>query len=398
MAFDLVVSNENLWNLPTSFERWTSMESATTLDFDSLLAPISGDNPSGELLRYAGAYDAIQEARRAEDPNLNQGDWKRNLKAANWREVTRLATEALAAKSKDLQIAAWLTEALTKQHGFVGARDGIRLLRELQERYWDTIYPLPEDGDLDLRASALEWANDRLPTAVRGLAVTKGDAREAYSLLNWEESRQVEEAGRKSPEALQAMVAEGKITGEQWDKAVASGDRAFYETLYKAVSESFEEAEKLATVVDEKFGSSAPSLMGLKTALEDCRELVKGIVRKKRDMEPDPVAAAIEAPLGAAEAANAAGRLISGPGTAHSGGNLPPEPVDRADALRRLEVIAGFFHRTEPHSPVAYLVQRAVRWGQMPLEQWLKDVVSDAGVLDHIRETLGIKESPEGES
>lgn len=367
-----------------------TMGSPATLDFDSLLVPIEGENPSGESLRYAGPYDAIQEARRADDPNLGQGDWKRDLKVANWREVSRIATEALASKGKDLQIAAWLTEALIKQHGFVGARDGFRLLRELQERFWDTVYPLPEDGELEVRASALEWVNDRLAVALKELALTKGGTGETYSLLKWEESRQVEEAGRKSPEALQAAVAEGKITGAQWDKAVAFADRAFYETLSVAVSESLDECGKLATLVDEKFGRDAPSLLDVKKALEECRDLVEGIVRKKRELEPDSVAEIAHDGASPAEAANGA-HVASGASSTYAGASLPLEPVDRADALRRLQAVADYFHRTEPHSPVAYLVQRAVRWGQMPLEQWLMDVVTDKSVLAHIQETLGIK-------
>jgi hypothetical protein len=42
------------------------------------------------------------------------------------------------------------------------------------------------------------------------------------------------------------------------------------------------------------------------------------------------------------------------------------DPQSRADALRRLAAVAAYFRRTEPHSPVSYLVQRAVRWGEMP--------------------------------
>jgi type VI secretion system protein ImpA len=140
--------------------------------------------------------------------------------------------------------------------------------------------------------------------------------------------------------------------------------------------------------------------MGLKKALEECFDLVNGIVKKKRELEPDPVAVdSIDAAASTTEAANGTGAVTSSiPRADYSGGGLPLEPVDRADALQRLEAIAGYFLRTEPHSPVSYLIQRAVRWGQMPLEQWLMDVVGDAAVLAHIRETLGIIAAQKGES
>jgi len=47
---------------------------------------------------------------------------------------------------------------------------------------------------------------------------------------------------------------------------------------------------------------------------------------------------------------------------------------------------------------VSYLVQRAVQWGHMPLENWLRDVIKDETVLANLRDTLGLKEaSPGGE-
>src|SRR5690606_21328360 len=70
----------------------------------------------------------------------------------------------------------------------------------------------------------------------------------------------------------------------------------------------------------------------------------------------------------------------------------------RRDALKRLADVADFFQKTEPHSPVAYLVQRSVKWGNMPLESWLRDVIKDESVLGQIRQTLGFNTaSGEGE-
>ena len=59
-------------------------------------------------------------------------------------------------------------------------------------------------------------------------------------------------------------------------------------------------------------------------------------------------------------------------------------------ALRTLAEIAGFFRRTEPHSPVPYLLDRAVAWANMPLEQWLVEVVRDEGAMSLIRDRAGM--------
>src|ERR1035438_2464680 len=115
-----------------------------------LLDPISPDKPAGADLRWTTEWDRIKEARRADD-SLDSGKWaKKERKAADWRLAEELATAMLRNRSKDLQLALWLTEANIKLHGFPGLRDGLRITRELMVRYWDEgLYPKMEDGPED---------------------------------------------------------------------------------------------------------------------------------------------------------------------------------------------------------------------------------------------------------
>ncbi len=361
------------------------MGSTQTLDLEPLLVPIPGENPAGESVRYAGPYDTIQEARRA-DEELAQGEWKHEIKAADWPRVVAVATEVLAVKSKDLQVAVWLTEALIKQHGFPGLRDGLCLLRELHERYWEHLFPPIEEGDLESRSVLLEWLNEKLPPSLRAIAVTRSRDGNHYSWLHWEESRAVDNLGRQNPEAMQALLAEGKINGEQFDKAVVGTPRAFYETLDDDLSQCWEECGRLEEVVDKSYGRDAPSLLNIKKAIEDCRGLVTNIVKKKRELEPDAKAPEPEVKPESPVARHREARMPL------SSESVPFAPQDRSDALNRLAAVAEFFRQTEPHSPVSYLVQRAVQWGQMPLEDWLREVISDEAVLTRVRETLGLKD------
>src|SRR3954462_6963890 len=99
---------------------------------EDLLNPISEASPGGEDLRYAPVYDAIRESRRQDD-ELSQGVWASERKVADYAAVSKLAQEAIAKQGKDLQLAAWLTEALVKQEGFQGMREGLDLCRGLLE-------------------------------------------------------------------------------------------------------------------------------------------------------------------------------------------------------------------------------------------------------------------------
>jgi type VI secretion system protein ImpA len=126
---------------------------------EDILAPIAGENPSGIDLRYDTkllVYDKIKEARRKDD-DLAQGDWQSERKTANYPLVIKLAQDTLATVSKDLQLAAWLTEALLATEHYGGLCQGITLCEALLTKFWDTVYPVVEDGDLELRAKPLAW-------------------------------------------------------------------------------------------------------------------------------------------------------------------------------------------------------------------------------------------------
>lgn len=358
------------------------------LDVEELLRPIQGENPSGANLMYEGLHDDIKEARRADDV-LEQGEWKREPKTADWHKVEELAAGALATRTKDRQVCSWLTEALVHLHGFSGLIDGLKLTRGLLESYRDALYPEMDEEDLEARANAIGVFNLPFFTAtVQGVPLTSSAAR-ACSFLDWKDSSrfdvpenweelEYEERERISQRKATAE-AEGKITSEQWRISKNSSNRAFYEDLSGIVKMCREECASLDGIMDEKFARQAPGLTELKKALDGIATLVESVLKEKRILEPDPVAD-LEVAAGEGEAVQA------GPAGAAAG------PVrSRQEALRRLAEVADYFRVTEPHSPVSYLLQRAIRWGQMPLEAWLDEVVKDSSALAQVLDTLGLK-------
>jgi len=91
---------------------------------------------------------------------------ERDRKVADNPQVIKLTTDALVKKTKDLQIAAWLTGASLKQKGFPGLRDGLLLCHGLIEKFWDTLYPELEDGDAQTRAAPLGFLGTKLDIPV----------------------------------------------------------------------------------------------------------------------------------------------------------------------------------------------------------------------------------------
>lgn len=359
------------------------------IDLEAIAQPIPGENPSGENLRYSGLYDEISEARRADD-NLAMGDWQTELKVADFRRVVDLAVPALTEKTKDLQIGVWLCEALVKQFGLAGFRDGTRMLILFQQNFWDTLYPEIDEGDMEGRANALSWFDAQVGFALQGAAIT-GNL--GYSLIDQIDSRNFD-----IPENLDALASdeaekfrklreqaerERRVTSEMWRREWETTRRAAAEKNYLLLTESREAFNEFNRTVDEKFDrNQVPGLATLKKVLDDMEAVLKKLVEDKRLEEPDPEEEIVEGE------ADGGGEESGAPRTAAAGGGGGPIQ-NRKDALKRLAEVAAFFQRTEPHSPIAYLIQRAVKWGNMPLESWLQDVIKDDSIIQQIRQTLG---------
>ena len=365
------------------------MATEQVIDVEAILLPIAGDKPAGKDVRDGKDVEVLKEARRQEDV-LSQGDWQRDAKVADWPKAIQVATTILTGQSKDLQVAAWLVEALLKRHGFAGLRDGLKILRGLHANFWDGLYPPIEDGDLEYRSGKLDALNKLLPFAVNNTPLVRASDGTGYAYVHWKESQDIENLRRAAASdsekrrQLDEALKEGKLEGEMFDKAVAATPVTHCSALLEQLSECWDAYEQLDQVLEEKYGEAAPSLRAVKDAVGECRFLMNSIVKKKGGVGLD-VMEKPEAGAGAEEA-GAAGAMATG--GVFSGGM---EPRDRSEALRRLAAVAEFFRKTEPHSPISYLVQRAARWGEMPLDEWLREVIKDDSVLGGVRETLGIK-------
>ena len=334
---------------------------------DDLLNPIPGQNPSGESLRYAPVFDKIKEARRADD-DAPQGEWNFERKTADYALVIKLAGEALATRSKDLQLAAWLTEAILRKEGFQGLKAGLELLKGLIENFWDTLYPELDDGDAEMRAAPLEWLGTRMDSALRGVPLTRKGA-------NWFQFKESRVVGYEAAadtdaklEARLAAIAEGKLSGEEWDGAVAATPKAFYAGMEETLDGILEVLETLNTLGEEKFGDVAPSFGPMRTTVEEIRHTVHGLLQKKREVEPDEGAEAAEEPAAgeeepAAEETPAASGAPAKPKPRN--GPIAAEPVDQDDAFQRVTAVAAYLRRNDPSNPLPYLLLRGLRWGEL---------------------------------
>jgi type VI secretion system protein ImpA len=347
---------------------------------DDVLTPVPGENPAGQDLRYAPVYDKIKEARR-EDDDLSQGAWQHERKVADFALVIKLAHEVLTNQTKDLQVAAWLAEALIKRNGFSGLADGLSIFHGLLENFWEHLYPELEDGDAEFRASPLEWAGSKFDFLIKSVPLCAA----GYDFYKYTESRQVgyedQATSKDQKTAREAALKAGKLPAEDFDKSFAHTPKAFYAQAETNLDLCLERLQALDQLCDEKFGDVAPSFARLRTALEEVRRAVRALLNKKREIEPDPVEEAPPEQVEIHASADAgAGGETQAVAVSSSGGfaavmvQAAEEPASRKETISSVVAAAAFLRKSEPYSPAPYLMLRGLRWGELRAAIHSKDL------------------------
>jgi type VI secretion system protein ImpA len=194
------------------------------------------------------------------------------------------------------------------------------------------------------------------------------------SWRDYEDSQRVDSAALQADKKpFQEMIARGLIQGSDWKAAVSATPTERLRGVVDAIGACEQEVRDLTTLCDQRFGGAAPNLVELSNLLGECREY---LTPRLGSPAAEPEAAPVAAPSAAAGAPRG-----------------PAGPIaSRDDAFKRLREAADYLRRTEPHSPVPYLVDRAVSWGEMPFRDVLKDVLRDEKAFKNILETLGMSD------
>lgn len=350
------------------------------MDHLSITSPLTSKHgPCGEDLIYSSDFDQIQEARRFDDPSLSQGEWVTDVKEADWPGVIRICEDVLSNKSKDLRVACWLIEARCKTAGLSGLTGGYTLLAQLCEAFWNDIHPQPEDDDVEQRTGVLDWLANQTPRLVRETALTSS-AKGHFSLLDNDSARATARQMERNPGQADEIARNAHVSLEQFEAAVKETPQAWFADGLRNTERARAAVKHVQALLDARMGEYAPAFGPTFEVLDDLAHFYQ---RHPGSSIPAPP------------------EVIPGTQALQTERREPTigEPIElgagplrsRAQAIGQLQEIAAFFRRTEPHSPVAYLAEKAAKWGTMPLHEWLRTVVKDDSALLRMEELLGVE-------
>lgn len=358
------------------------MASEQVIPLDALLDPISDDSAVGVDIReddspnseYYAAREARSAARAAERSNIFDN---RNADAeAHWEKILELAPEILQNRSKDLEIASWYIEALTRSYGFQGLRDGFQLLLGLSQRYWEDLYPLPDEDGIETRVAPLvglngEGAEGVLIAPLRNIGLTQGSDPGPFSLWKYQQALDIDKT--MDEEARQQMGARLGFGMADVERAVSESSEEFYIDLVDDLEAAIDTYRAIGQLLDQQCGADSPPTANIVNTLQECLGAARHLGRHKL---PQP----------AIEAAPADGETPSA-GAAQGTTTL----TSRDEAFRKLAEISVFFRNTEPHSPISYILERAVKWGDLPLDELIRELIPDASARNFYGSLTGIR-------
>ncbi|MEX3918659.1 type VI secretion system protein TssA [Paraburkholderia sp. BR10872] len=346
-------------------------------DIEALVQPIPGGAPAGVSLLHDAAFDAIKAARREDDPALPAGIWQTALKVADWAAVEAGCEDLLARRSKDLTLAAWLGESWLHRYGCVALPDCFVLLSELCVRYWDDIHPLPRDGDLGFRAAPLAWVAQQFPTLLGGrIALCAGPDGSALTLARWQGAQREAVAVKDRKDVPAAKREEAARVAQALAQAAHAAEPAALRDQLQALRAARAPIAKLDAWCTQRLGAEAPSFGVLLETLERMESVLRDWLTTHPEWEDVPMVdvATIQENAVVEPAMIQVAAAVGVPEPA-----VPRRldaPQSRDEAYRLLAIVADYLMRYEPHSPVPYMLKRALDWGGKPLPELLAELMA----------------------
>jgi type VI secretion system protein ImpA len=367
-----------------------------SIDIETLLLPVSEAAPTGSNVREddspSSAYFRLKDLRklaRVAERNADSGGESAGV-VPEWRTARELALDIIANRSKDLEVTAWLIEALVRTDGFAGLREGFQLARGLIERFWDTLHSLEDEEGIATTVAPLSGLNGldgdgTLIQPIRKVPLTKPGPNGAYAAYHYEQALSLSQI--KDEEARARRMEGGAVTLEQFTAAVNESGGAFYIHLLADIRGCLTELEALMTVLKERAGHDAPPSSAIRNALNATLESVDRFSRHLVEREHQ---AAERNAVVTTEQKRTGNGMQPGSFFASDG-----QIRSREEALRLLDEVAEFFGKYEPHSPIGTSLKEIVRRARMPFSDLLRELLPDMAAWRSALSSAGIKPPPE---
>ena len=359
-----------------------------SLELTCLLQPIAEDHPCGIDCSFSHDFHAIKKAKIQDDPLLEQGDWISESKQADWAFIQNKSIELLTEKTKDIRLYTWLLEAWTHLYGFEGIAKALELTQQSLSHYWEHLHPKIEENDLDQRIGLLQGLINLIPLSLKAVNIVSGSL--AYTLSDYEYLLHQQNQKLKTYQEDSSRETATDIQ-EQFEQALFQTSKSIQYQKYQQFLDISNQWQQLKDVLDHLMHLDAPSFASIDSQIETIHLTLKKIYKidAVNHMQPEhAMTADIEMSTESMPSHHLQKNISIQP-------NFQPQQqghlANREQAMHVLQNIADYFQENEPHSPVSYMLQKTIKWSQMPLHEWLSQVLKNENPLETVHELLGVQ-------
>lgn len=357
------------------------------LDISALLVPCSDIARCGDDTRtdsspqspYFSLKDLRHQARAHERNTIIDEDAQL---PEQWRQLARQLPEVIRTRSKDLELIAWLVEALCRENGFTGLISSFDLTKQLIENYWDDIHPMPDEEGMLTRLSPLIGLNgfDRDGTLIQPILAIPIIITAGESFATWQCEQAVETARLHDNKADKKIQA-GATAPDDISRAAREMSDDDIIATHQQILNAQQSFQALSEALDTYSGEQQPSTR-ITSTLQRCLdafnyqlgERLQKLLTARDYQNLEPITDSSEANEASPDTENPFSKTIS----------------NREQAVQQLRQLAEIFRSTEPHSPVSYAVDQAVRWSEMSLPELMNELIDDPGALTRFSRLTGV--------
>lgn len=382
---------------------------------EHLKSPISEESLCGEYLKgnrtvYRGlrnhfnmAQSSFRQLLETPDATADEDLLKQNTD--NWRELAAQCDETLSSTSKDVEVFCWfITAQMFSNDPIANTANALDVFAHVVQTFWADLQPKVPDNKLKAEDEAgrfKEIAEFRIKPLLQLVGETENSGL-LYMPLQLQPLIGDIDFSRYAQAERHGQLAELKSEAA---KALASDRQAVTATVI-GLGEMLQHLEVIERFIAEecqKVGAQGQSFRFIKKNVESLINAIKYLVGDQLTPWPldksEPVAMS-ETPAEDAQQ-NEDVNLTAGHSSVSNNTVsvvTSGEIVSRDHAFNELRKVADYFLKTEPHSPVYMLIERAIRWGYMPLPELLQELVGDNdAVMGRITNLAGLESTDKTE-
>ncbi|SON52132.1 ImpA family type VI secretion system protein [Vibrio tapetis] len=390
-----------------------------------LTLPISDDASCGSYLKLdRSAYRSIRNSYNTAQSSFRQlietPDASSDLSLVaqnqtNWLALHDATFEALSSKTKDIEILGWfISSQLYTDKPISNLASSLTLLQSLIEAYWAELHPKPPVERLKAETEQeklREWTEYRTRPLLQ-LVGESPDSTALYVPLQMQPIiGHITLADYLKAERTNTMASLKEEALQQYSQLTEQTVMSLAQ-CYKALDSS----EKLVANHCLEAGITTVSFKFIKSNIEELINAIHFLVAQK--FSPWPLDEHLQpineqptsAPTPSSKPVNPEETLTTSVPSQNSlNDGMTAEPLtntqsdisitttsingiqNRDHAFQQVRRIADYFQQTEPHSPVTFLLERAIRWGYLSLPELMQEMVgSEQKALNQINQVSGM--------